>query len=246
MDMEAGCFEIRSKLDFVLHFLPMEYLWSTVIPATNNIAAKNKAATWANLDHNEFLHFLGILLSMEVVDIHVPRHLYWANENGMFPNMNYGKIMSRNQFEDIIKYLQLSHNKDSDQQITDFLHAVNTRFRNATHPGTYLTLNESMIKSYHRNLKGKIKIIRKPRPIGSDIKNMCDGMSQILINLELYEGKDICLGRIMFVNMGLQQLRHCVSLSHTMDLADVLLLIVGSAQWNVLLNWWDEVYIALC
>ena len=58
---------------------------------------------------------------MEVVDIHGPRHLYWANENGMFPNMNYGKIMSRNRFEDIMKYLQLSHNKDSDQQITDFL-----------------------------------------------------------------------------------------------------------------------------
>ena len=26
MDMETGCFEIRSELDFVLHFLPMEYL----------------------------------------------------------------------------------------------------------------------------------------------------------------------------------------------------------------------------
>ena len=90
-------------------------------------------------------------------DIHGPRHLYLANENGMFPNMNYGKIMSRNRFEDIMKYLQLSLNKDSDQQITDFLHAVNTRFRNAIHPGTYLTLDESVIKSYHRNLKGKLK-----------------------------------------------------------------------------------------
>ena len=103
MDMEAGFLEIRSELDFVLHFLPMEYLRSTVIPATNNFAAKNKAATWTNLDHNEFLHFLRILLSMEVVDTHGPSHLYLANENGMFPNMNYGKIMSRNQFQDIMK-----------------------------------------------------------------------------------------------------------------------------------------------
>ena len=189
--MEAGCFEIRSELDFVLHFLPMEYLDT----CHKQFAAKSKAATWTNLDHNEFLHFSGILLSMEVVDIHGPRYLYWANENGMFPNMNYGKIMSRNRFEDIMKYLQLSHNKDSDQQITDFLHAVNTRFRNAIHPGKYLTLDESMIKSYHRNLKGKIKIIKKPRPIGNEIKNMCDGMSQIVINLELYEGKDIMSGK---------------------------------------------------
>ena len=173
----------------------MEYLRSTVIPATNNFAAKNKATTWTNLDHNEFLHFLGILLSMEVVDIHGPRHLYWANEDGMFPNMNHGKIMSRNQFEDIMKHLQLSHNKHSDQQITVFLHAINTRFRNAIHPGTYLTLDESMTKSYDRNLKGKIKIIRRPRSIGNEIKNMCDGMSQIVINLELYEGKDIMPGK---------------------------------------------------
>ena len=33
--------------------------------------------------------------------------------------------------------------------------------------------------------------MRKPRPIGSEIKNMCDGMSQIVVNVELYEGKDI-------------------------------------------------------
>ena len=65
---------------------------------------------------------------MEVVDIYGPMSLYWANENGMFSNMNYGKIMNHNRFEDIIKYLQLSDDSDSDQQITDFLHAVNTRF----------------------------------------------------------------------------------------------------------------------
>ena len=131
MDMETGCFEIRSELDFVLHFLPMEYFHNTVIPATNTYAAKSKALTWKNLDHLEFLHFLGILLSMEVVDIHGPRHLYWANENGLFPSMNYGKVMGHNQFEDIMRYLQFLNDSDPDQQIIEFLHAVNARFRNA-------------------------------------------------------------------------------------------------------------------
>ena len=90
-----------------------------------------------------------------------------------------------------MKYLQLSHNKDSDQQITDFLHAINTRFRNAVHPGTYLTLDESMIISYHRNLKGKIKIIRKPRPIGNETKNMCDGIQINLLPLCMVFNKEI-------------------------------------------------------
>ena len=56
-------------------------------------------------------------------------------------------------------------------------------------------LDDSMIKLYHRNLKGKIEIIRKFRPIGNEIKNMLDAMSQIVINLELYEGKDIMSGK---------------------------------------------------
>ena len=70
------------------------------------------------------------------VDIHGPRHLYWPNENGLFLSMNYGKVMSCNQIEDIMRYLQLSNDSDPDQQIIEFLHAVNTRFRNALHPGS--------------------------------------------------------------------------------------------------------------
>lgn len=50
---------------------------------------------------------------------------------------------------------------------------------------------ESMIKSFHRNLKGKIKIICKPRLIGNEIKNLSDAASNIVLNMELYEGKDI-------------------------------------------------------
>ena len=47
-----------------------------------------------------------------------------------------------------------------------------------------------MIKSFHRNLRGKIKIIRKPRPVGNEAKNLTDAASQIVSNLELYEGKE--------------------------------------------------------
>ena len=48
-----------------------------------------------------------------------------------------------------------------------------------------------MIKAFHKDLKGHIKIIQKTRPIGNEIKNLCDAMSQIVLNLELYVGKDI-------------------------------------------------------
>ena len=43
-------------------------------------------------------------------------------------------------------------------------------------PGSFITLDESMIKSFHHDLKGKIEIIRKPRPIGNEMKNISDGI----------------------------------------------------------------------
>ena len=48
-----------------------------------------------------------------------------------------------------------------------------------------------MTSSFHRNRKGKIKIIRKPCPVGNEKKNIADGTSHIVLNLGLYEGKDV-------------------------------------------------------
>ena len=129
---------------------------------------------------------------MDNFEIHGPRRLYWNEEESLlFPGMNYGKIMSRTRFEELAKYMQLSFDKEDDKQILAFLEAVNNQFQSSLAPGSYITLDESMIKSYHQNLKGKIKIIRKPRPIGNEIKNLSDAASNIALNMELYEGKDI-------------------------------------------------------
>lgn len=48
-----------------------------------------------------------------------------------------------------------------------------------------------MIKALHKDLKRKIKIIWKPRPIDNEIKNLYDAMLQIVLNLELYDCKDM-------------------------------------------------------
>ena len=48
-----------------------------------------------------------------------------------------------------------------------------------------------MIKSFHHDIKGKVKIIRKSRPVGNEIRNMSDALSHIVMNLVLYEGKEL-------------------------------------------------------
>ena len=78
---------------------------------------------------------MGILLSMEVVQINGPRWLYWSVEGDeLFPAMNYGKILKRNHFEEVLKYMQLLFDKEVDQQILDFVEAVNKKFQNLLAP----------------------------------------------------------------------------------------------------------------
>ena len=87
--------------------------------------------------------------------------------------------------------LQLSLSESPDQQVLDILDAVNTKFKQAVTPGLFITLNESMIKSFHCDLKVKIKIIQKPRPIGNEIRNMSDDVSKIVLRLELCERRAV-------------------------------------------------------
>ena len=111
--------------------------------------------------------------------------------NSLFRSLEYVKVMSLKKFESILQHLQFSSNADPDQQILDFVESLNKNFQSSLAPGFYVTLDESMIKSFHRNLKGKIKIIRKPRPIGNEIKNLSDAMSNIVLNLELYKARKL-------------------------------------------------------
>lgn len=57
-------------------------------------------------------------------------------------------------------------------------------------PGETVGLDESMIKSFHKNIQGKMKIIWKSCPVGNEINYMVDGHSKIVVNIEFYEGKD--------------------------------------------------------
>ena len=137
----------------------MSYITHTIIPITNHYA-KKKDPKWIDLDEDEFLHVLGLLLPMEIYDTHSIQHLYWSeSEHTLFPSMKFGEIMSIKRFENILKYLQLSENEDEEQQILEFVATVNYRFQKALAPGSYITLDKSTIKSFHRNLCGKIKNI---------------------------------------------------------------------------------------
>ena len=78
--------------------------------------------------------------------------------------------MSIKKFGNILKYLKLSENEDKEQQLLEFAAAVNDQFQKALAPGSWITLDESIIESFHRNLRDKIKIIQKLKPVGNKVK----------------------------------------------------------------------------
>lgn len=48
-----------------------------------------------------------------------------------------------------------------------------------------------MVASYHHNLPGKVKIARKPVPVGAEFKTISDAETLIMLGLEINEGKEV-------------------------------------------------------
>ena len=127
----------------------MNYFINTVISTTNNKGKKDNAR-WTDMDLDGRLHFLGLLLAIKVYEIREPNNLYWSNnDNDLRPGMNFEEIITRCRFEEILNCFQFSNAENEDQQILDFLSKVNLISQKSVAPGSFLTLDKSMIKSFH-------------------------------------------------------------------------------------------------
>ena len=132
------------------------------------IPAMNSTEVNLGVSFEELVVMFSIMKSMEIQRL-PERRMYWSTkDDGVFKALNYGRFMSMYRFETIIANLKFSRSEDPDKQIQDFIEACNMSFQAAVAAGDSLTVDESMVKSYHRGLKGKMKIIRKPRPIGNE------------------------------------------------------------------------------
>ena len=117
--------------------------------------------------------------------------MYWGTKpDGLFPALDLRKIMDLCRFEDFLLVWQLSDSDEMDQQVLNFIEAVNANLKRAMRAGGVLRVDESMIKAYHRGLNGKMKIIRKPRSIGNKLKTVSDAATHIVLHMELHEPKE--------------------------------------------------------
>lgn len=118
----------------MLHFLPGNYVRDILISASNNFASI-KDKSFSNISYSKLIIGFSLIYVVEVYKL-LERRLYWNSEEyGIFPVMNFGKVIGRNRFEDILKYLELSHASDPNEQRLEFLHSLNNSLKEVTTPG---------------------------------------------------------------------------------------------------------------
>ena len=125
----------------------------------------------------------------------------WATQRvGLMPPPDFGRQLSRDRFQRILRYWgrgleeERGNLKDNPWAVIDpWIKGFNASRRREINPGTLLTPDEMMMewrgKSGFGGLPHLSYIKRKPKPLGTELKSVCEGTMGICINIEIQKGK---------------------------------------------------------
>ena len=189
-----------TAFDHFMLFCPREFIEQILLTEANKLGMTKYGTEWNPIMFGEFLKLFGILLYMETVVLS-ERKDYWGTASmGPYTPQLIGKYMKRDRFEQILPLFSafLSPDLIKKKELIEYwslmdnlIVALNNQFQKALIPGFNLTLDESMVKGYHRLLPGKVKIRRKPTPVGNEILDLCDSETLIVLALEFNQGKEM-------------------------------------------------------
>ncbi len=193
-DADAGKREWRTQNPFFYFFLmfPVAYVEQIVQYSNNSLAEKQKQLCAATL-----FKVIGILLAMTILGLPSRKH-YWYNGIRSFASVDFSKFMSYSHFEHHLAHLRFGEGDEKADpwvRVRGFLNAINERRRQVLEPGTFVTVDESMVGwlgkgSWENGMPHVTKIIRKPTPVGAEVKNLACGDTGIMLFAELQEGKE--------------------------------------------------------
>jgi Transposase IS4 len=168
---------LHTNLGYFIHFFPVKFIKTTVIPATN--AALSDPLTW-----EEFLRFLGLILLMATAQ-GVARKEFWANDApAMFSGAPFRlhSYMSRRRFELILKHLKFTLEeppsfKHPFHAVNPLIDAFNDHTQVCFSPGWVNCLDESMsVWTNQWTCPGWMFVPRKPHPMGNEYHSMGIGL----------------------------------------------------------------------
>ena len=73
--------------------------------------------------------------------------------------------------------------------MSDFIDAVKKNLKTSMQAGDVLCFDETMIKAFHKGINGKMKIVRKLRLIGNELKTVSNTNTHIVLHMRLHKVK---------------------------------------------------------
>lgn len=182
---------LHTILGYFMHFLPVDFIKSTIIPATN--ASLSEALTW-----DEFVRFIGLVFIMATTQTTARRDFWSQDPPDMFSGAPFRlhSYMSKRRFELILKHLKFTIKepptfKNPFHEVNDLIEGWNRHTQQCFSPSWVNCLDESMSVWTNRwTCPGWMFVPRKPHPFGNEYHSICCGLSGIMYAIELVEGKD--------------------------------------------------------
>ena len=201
----------KTELDYFLLMYPHDHLDETLAATNQQLRARKQRA----ITRQEWFKFIGILLATSYCRSRRRSILWEEPDHGRLAAGGFGKWMSRSRFQRILSALSFGSD-DSDEETSTSATAVSSTDCSTRHtfakvrsliaafnnqrlkvfvPGTHLRVDESVSEWRERDathLEGcphVTKIIRKPKGVGVEIKNLADSETGIVLVLEIVEEK---------------------------------------------------------
>jgi Transposase IS4 len=181
-----------SLVDIFDLLFPKQYVIEVMIPEMNN------KTELGPIQYGEFLRWLGIWFL--IATIQGPSRVeFWRKESiDPFSGTPYrfGEFMSRNRFDDILQSMTYTNIDppaylDKFFRIRQLVQEWNENMGLNFKPGWISCLDESMmVWTNEYTCPGFMFVPRKPHPFGNEWHSICCGLSSIMFEVELVEGKD--------------------------------------------------------
>lgn len=185
-----------SPYDFFEYFFDQSFQ-ETIIIQTNLYQEQNpepvrkKMKPWTPLVKDEFRKFLGLSIDMGHVrkgDIKD----YWSTDV-LLSTPIFGRIMSRNRFLQILRYLHFFNNEETSncplKKIKPVIEHLQNKFSHTIHPGKNLCIDESLLL-WKGRLKFKQFLPLKRNRFGIKLFELVDCDTGFLLAFVVYTGSD--------------------------------------------------------
>lgn len=180
-------------------------VWQLLVDMTNLNAETKRRTTpnknkgkWVNVTVAEMKVFIGLVISMGIIKLPSLR-LYWKKSRWFFDIPSFNKVMPRDRFDQIWRYLHFcderqapqedAPNRDKLYKVRPLLDILLPRFESVYVPEKVISIDESMIP-----FKGRIGfrqfIANKRTRFGIKVWVLAESSTGYIPRLQIYTGRD--------------------------------------------------------